>query len=59
MVKNENIDHIFASRSDPTICTRLYPVCEAMTRIAILDAIYMADGYRNIMEAVDPRWDRL
>lgn len=59
MVKRENISHIFASRSDPTICTRLYPVCEAMTRIAILDAIYMAGGYRSIMGTIDPEWGRL
>ncbi len=55
----ENVSHVFASRSDPTICTRLYAVCEAMTRIALLDAIYMAGGYKNVMEAIDPEWDTL
>jgi len=54
-----NVSHVFASRSDPTICTRLYPVCEAMTRIALLDAIYMAGGYKNVMEAIDPEWDKI
>ena len=59
-IKNlENVNHVFASRSDPTICTRLYPVCEAMVRLAILDAIYMAGGYKEITAAIDPRWDIL
>lgn len=55
----ENVSHVFASRSDPTICTRIYSVCEAMTRLALLDAIYMAGGYKNVMEAVNPGWDTL
>lgn len=59
MAKLENISHVFASRSDPTICTRLYPVCEAMMRLAILDAVYMAGGYKNITAAVDPGLDTL
>ncbi len=59
-IKNlENVNHVFASRSDPTICTRLYPVCEAMVRLAILDAIYMTGGYKEITSAIDPRWDIL
>lgn len=59
MSKHENVSHVFASRSDPTICTRIYPVCEAMMRMAILDAVYMAGGYRNVTAAIDPGWDRL
>lgn len=57
--KLENTAHVFASRSDPTICTRIYPVCEAMMRITLLDAIYMAGGYRNALPSFDPGWDRL
>jgi chorismate synthase len=57
--KLENVSHVFASRSDPTICTRLYPVCEAMVRLAILDAVYMAGGYRNAAALIDPEWDKL
>lgn len=57
--KLENTSHVFASRSDPTICTRIYPVCEAMMRITLLDAIYMAGGYKNALNSIDPRWDRL
>lgn len=57
--KKENISHVFASRSDPTILTRIYPVCEAMMRIALLDAIYMAEGYNGIKEIIDPEWESL
>ena len=57
--KLENITHKFTSRSDPSICTRVYPVCEAMTRICILDAILMAKAYRAISNNIDPRWDLL
>lgn len=55
----ENVTHVFASRSDPTICTRIYPVCEAMMRIALVDAIYMAEGYKKVMSAIDPEWEKL
>lgn len=57
--KSENTSHVFASRSDPTICTRIYPVCEAMMRIVLVDALYMAEGYRSITSAVDPEWEGL
>ncbi len=59
ILKLENVNHVFASRSDPTICTRIYPVCEAMMRLALLDAIYMAGGYKGVTTAVDPGWDTL
>ena len=55
----ENVTHVFASRSDPTICTRIYPVCQAMMRIALVDAIYMAEGYKKVMSAIDPEWEKL
>ncbi|HEX2947629.1 MAG TPA: chorismate synthase [Clostridia bacterium] len=57
--KRENTSHVFASRSDPTILTRIYPVCEAMMRIALLDAIFMAYGYNGIKEIIDPEWKGL
>lgn len=59
IAKSENVTHVFASRSDPTICTRIYPVCEAMMRIVLVDAIYMAEGYRNVISAIDPEWEGL
>lgn len=46
------------TRRDPSLCPRIYPVCEAMVRIAILDAIYMAQGYRAVAN-LDPKWDRV
>ena len=48
MRKLKNITRVFKSRSDPSLCPRIYPVCEAMVRIAVLDAIMMAGGYRCI-----------
>jgi len=54
---SENVRHVFASRSDPTICTRVYPVCEAMMRIVLLDAIYMSRAYRSVTSDIDPDWE--
>ncbi|NTV89118.1 MAG: chorismate synthase, partial [Clostridiales bacterium] len=55
----EDTSNVFASRSDPTICTRVYPVCEAMVRMAILDAMYMTFGYKGISTEVDSKWERI
>jgi hypothetical protein len=30
-----------------------------MVRLAILDAVYMAGGYRNAAALIDPEWDKL
>ena len=57
--KLENTSNTFASRSDPSICTRVYPVCEAMMRMALLDAMLIHYGYRGLSSAVDPKWDKL
>lgn len=46
------------TRRDATLLPRIYPVCEAMVRIAILDAIIMARGYRAITE-IDAKWDKI
>jgi chorismate synthase len=46
------------TRRDPSLCPRIYPVCEAMVRIAILDAVYMAKGYRAVAD-IDEKWDRV
>jgi len=43
----ENVEVEFNTRNDPSICPRIYPVCEAMVRIALLDALYIAKGYRQ------------
>ena len=55
----QSVTHRFTSRSDPSLCPRIYPVCEAMVRIAILDAIYIANGYRSVAQNIDPRWEEL
>ncbi|TYQ18332.1 UNVERIFIED_CONTAM: chorismate synthase [Acetivibrio alkalicellulosi] len=59
MYKEENVNIEFNTRNDPCICTRIYPVCEAMVRIALLDALYVAKGYRAISQNIDVRWDKL
>lgn len=46
------------TRRDASLLPRIYPVCEAMARIAILDALMMAKGYR-VMEDIDEKWDRI
>ncbi len=56
--KLENTTCQFKTRNDPSICPRIYPVCEAMVRIAILDAIYMAGGYKTVTD-IDEKWDRI
>jgi chorismate synthase len=46
------------TRRDASLLPRIYPVCEAMVRIAILDAIIMAKGYRAITD-IDEKWDKI
>lgn len=58
MKKLENVVLEPITRRDPSLCPRIYPVCEAMVRIAILDALYMAKGYRALAN-IDPKWDRV
>ena len=45
------------TRRDASLLPRIYPVCEAMVRIALVDAILMSNGYRSMM-ALDPKWDK-
>lgn len=59
MYKKENIEVEFNTRNDPSVCPRIYPVCEAMVRMAILDALYVAKGYRAVSQNIDPRWDNV
>ena len=46
------------TRRDASLLPRIYPVCEAMVRIALVDAIMMANGYRSMMD-LDPKWDKI
>ncbi|NMB34022.1 MAG: chorismate synthase [Clostridium sp.] len=57
MYERKNINVAFNTRNDPSICPRVYPVCEAMTRIALLDALYVAKGYRAMSSNIEPHWD--
>ncbi len=59
MYKQENVEIEFNTRNDPSVCPRVYPVCEAMVRMALLDALYVAKGYRAVSQNIDPRWDTL
>lgn len=43
--KMENIEVSYTTRNDPSIIPRIYSVCEAMVRIVLVDALYMARGY--------------
>ncbi len=45
MAKMEPAKLAAVTRRDITICPRIFPVGEAMTACAILDALYMAKGY--------------
>ncbi|MBI5722326.1 MAG: chorismate synthase [Planctomycetes bacterium] len=46
------------TRRDISICPRIYPVAEAMTAIAVLDALYMARAWYGLAH-LDPKWETL
>ena len=46
------------TRRDPTLLPRIYPVIEAMTRCAILDAIYQAEAYWKVSN-IDEKWRKI
>ena len=46
------------TRRDPTLLSRIYPVCEAMVRITLVDALYMGRGYRTLAN-LEPKWDKI
>lgn len=56
--KQEDVKLLPITRRDATLLSRIYPVCEAMVRIAILDAILMAKGYKAITD-IDVKWDNI
>ncbi|MDD5602793.1 MAG: chorismate synthase [Eubacteriales bacterium] len=58
MAKLENTILQPITRRDPSLCPRIYPVCEAMVRMAILDAIYMAKGY-SAVAGISEKWEKL
>jgi chorismate synthase len=46
------------TRRDPTLLSRIYPVCEAMVRVTLVDALYMHYGYQA-MAKLDPKWAKI
>lgn len=50
--------HKFASRSDPSLVPRVYSICEAMVRIALVDSILMSSGLKSVTD-MDARWNKL
>lgn len=46
------------TRRDPTLLSRIYPVCEAMVRLTLVDALYMHHGYQAIAN-LNPRWHKI
>jgi len=43
--KMENIEVKYTTRNDPSIIPRVYPVCEAMVSMVLVDALQMARGF--------------
>jgi len=43
------------TRRDPTLLSRIYPVCEAMVRCTLLDALLLHEGYQAIA-GLDSKW---
>ena len=56
--KKEDVTLEPITRRDPSLLPRIYPVCEAMVRMAILDALYIAKGYSAIAN-LDKEWDKI
>ena len=54
----EEVTHKFTSRSDPSLVPRVYPICEAMVRMTLLDSIMMFEAAKSITN-MDTRWDNL
>jgi chorismate synthase len=46
------------TRRDPSLLPRIYPVCEAMVRLSLLDAIYMSRSYSSVA-GLDSLWDKI
>ncbi|MBQ7247591.1 MAG: chorismate synthase [Lachnospiraceae bacterium] len=55
---HKNVELSPITRRDASLLPRIYPVCEAMVRIAIVDALMQFKGYRN-MEDLDPKYDQI
>jgi len=58
MAKMKETKLAAVTRRDACICQRIYPVAEAMVRIAILDALYMARGYDSVCK-IKNKWRQI
>ena len=48
MKKMQDTKILFSTKNDVSLCTRIYPVCEAMVRIVILDALMQQRAIMNL-----------
>ncbi len=55
-MSNEEV--AFTTRNDPCILPRIYPVCEAMSAITLVDAIMINNGYSSLQN-IDGKWKLL
>ncbi len=46
------------TRRDITLCSRIFPVIEAMAAIAVTDALFLARGWYGVAK-IDPKWEKL
>jgi len=58
MMKMEETALSAITRRDISILPRIYPVAEAMVRMCVLDALYMAKGY-DYFARLDPKWKKV
>ena len=56
--KGEDVKLAPITRRDASLLPRIYPVAEAMARIAIVDALMQFKGFRA-MEELDEKYDRM
>ena len=53
-----NEEVAFTTRNDPCILPRIYPVCEAMAAMTLVDAIMINNGYSSL-QCIDGKWKLL
>ena len=53
--EKKDVEAIFSTRNDTTICARIFAVCEAMVRMTLVDAIYMAYGSKKLQELLSQK----
>ena len=56
MVKIEEKQLAAITRRDITLLPRWYPVAEAMSACAVLDALFLANAWYAMNKNVEPKW---